>query len=55
MAKMHSAGVIPMLREDGTVYLHDQSKLIGERLCKWTVVFLWTLVVVVIVATVLWS
>lgn len=55
MAKAHSAGGIPMLREDGTVYLHYASTGIGAQVCRWAVAFLWFLVLAVIVATLLWS
>jgi hypothetical protein len=58
MAKAHSATettVTPMLREDGTVYFRYAGKPINERLRGWALAFLWFLVPVVIVATLLWS
>jgi len=58
MAKAHSgdeATVIPVLREDGTVYFHYVAKTTNERLRDWTLAFLWFLVPVVTVATLLWS
>ena len=57
MAKTHSATgeVIPILREDGTVYFHYAAKTINQRLCEWTVAFLWVLVLAVIVGTLLWT
>ena len=57
MEKAHSAAettVIPVLRDDGTVYFKYVRKTIDERLCEWAVAFLWFLVLAVIVATVLW-
>ena len=47
--------VIPILREDGTVYFHYVGKTGNERLRDWTLVFLWFLVPVVTVATLLWG
>ena len=50
--------VIPILRQDGTVYFHyvgKTIKTINERLRDWTLVFLWFLVPVVTIATLLWS
>jgi hypothetical protein len=46
--------VIPILREDGTVYFEYTGKRINERLFQWGVGFLWFLVVAVIVSTLLW-
>ena len=46
--------VIPILREDGTVYFEYTGKTINERLCEWGVGFLWFLVFAVIVSTLLW-
>jgi len=46
--------VTPMLRGDGTVYFQYPPKPISERLCQWSVVFLWSVVPAVIVATVVW-
>ena len=43
--------VTPVLREDGTVYFHER-RPISERLCEWTLGFLWFLVGVVLVGTV---
>jgi hypothetical protein len=47
--------VIPILREDGTVYFHYVGRTINERLRDWTLVFLWSMVPVVTVATLLWG
>jgi hypothetical protein len=49
------ATVIPILRDDGTVYFHYVGKTISERLCDWTLAFLWVLVPVVTAAVLLWS
>lgn len=46
--------VIPVLREDGTVYFRYAPKPISERLCDWVLAFLWLLVPVVGVATIVW-
>jgi len=46
--------VIPILREDGTVYFQYGTKTTGERLCEWTLASLWLLVIVVTVGTLLW-
>lgn len=52
MAKVRSAEqttVIPVLRDDGTVYFAYAGKTISERLCEWTLGALWFLVLAVIV------
>jgi len=56
MAKTNSAAttVIPVLREDGTVYFDYVGKTIHQRLCEWTLAVLWSLVAGVIVATLVW-
>ena len=49
MSKAHSeatrsgtrAAMIPILRDDGTVYFQYGSKTLGERLCEWTMALLW--------------
>jgi hypothetical protein len=47
--------------EDGVVYFQhapmpigEQPKPVSERLCQWTLVFLWSLVPVVAFAALLW-
>jgi hypothetical protein len=58
MAKAHSTAqttVTTIMREDGTVYFRYAGKTTNERLCQWTLAFLWSLVPAVIVAAVLWS
>jgi hypothetical protein len=58
MAKPYMAGettVIPILREDGTVYFQYGSKTAAERLCEWTLASLWLLVVAVTVGTLIWA
>lgn len=35
------AVMIPVLRDDGTVYFQYGSKTLGERLCEWTLALLW--------------
>jgi hypothetical protein len=57
MAKTHSAAetVSAILREDGTVYFHYARRTINERLCEWTLAFLWFLVLAVIVTALLWD
>jgi hypothetical protein len=54
-------GVTPVLGENGVVYFEHipmpsgrQPKPVTERLCHWTLVFLWSLVPVVGVAALLW-
>jgi hypothetical protein len=42
----------PLLRADGTVHFRPAPKRLSERLCQWTLWFLWLLVPVV-TATVL--
>lgn len=56
MARTSSASttVIPVLREDGTVYFDYVGKTIHQRLCEWTLAVLWSLVAGVIVATLVW-
>lgn len=46
--------VVPILRDDGTVYFEYTGTSINERLCQWGVAFLWVLVLAVIVSAVLW-
>jgi hypothetical protein len=46
--------VIPVLREDGTVYFQYTGKSINERLCQWGVAILWFLVLAVLVGALLW-
>jgi len=58
MAKPYMAGettVIPILREDGTVYFQYGSMTAAERLCEWTLASLWLLVVAVSIAAVVWA
>ena len=58
MARVRSAGettVIPVLREDGTVYFQYQAKTLNQRLCEWTLGTLWLLMLAVIVSTMVWS
>jgi len=47
--------LIPLLREDGTVYFESACKPIDERLCEWTVSALWVLMLAVIALTLAWS
>jgi len=47
--------LIPVLRDDGTVYFEAASKPIDERLCEWTVSLLWVLMLGVIVLTLTWG
>ena len=42
--------VIPVLREDGTVYFQYRARTLGERLCQWTLALLWLLAAGVAVA-----
>ena len=44
------AAVIPVLRDDGTVYFQDASKTLGERLCEWTLALLWVSAAAVTIA-----
>jgi hypothetical protein len=53
--------VAPIMGEDGVVYFQhapmpigEQPKPVSERLCQWTLVFLWSLVPVVAFAALLW-
>ena len=46
--------VVPILRDDGTVYFEHTGGRIAERLCQWGVGFLWFLVVAVIISTLMW-
>ena len=46
--------VIPILREDGTVYFEYTGKTINARLFDWGVGFLWFLVVAITVSTLFW-
>jgi hypothetical protein len=53
--------VAPIMGEDGVVYFQhvpmptgEQPKPVTERLCQWTLVFLWSLVPVVASAAMLW-
>jgi hypothetical protein len=56
MGRTNSAAttVVPVLRDDGTVYFEYTGGSINERLCQWGVGFLWFLVFAVIVSTFLW-
>ena len=47
--------LIPLLRDDGTVYFQPASKPIDERLCEWAVSVLWILMLGVILGTLAWS
>jgi hypothetical protein len=47
--------LIPLLRDDGTVYFRPASRPIDERLCEWAVSALWALMLAVIVGTLAWS
>jgi hypothetical protein len=42
--------VIPILRDDGTVYFQYASKTFGERLCEWTLALLWVSAAAVTIA-----
>ena len=44
--------VMPVLRDDGTVYFERVRKPISERLCEWTLAVLWALVGAVLIATI---
>jgi hypothetical protein len=46
--------VVPVLREDGTVYFEQVGRTINARLCDWGVGVLWFFVLAVIVSTLLW-
>ena len=46
--------VVPVLREDGTVYFSHVRKPIGERLYESGLAVLWFLVVAVLVAMAVW-
>lgn len=46
--------VIPVLRDDGTVYFEYTGRSISERLWQWGVGFLWFLVFAVIISTLMW-
>ena len=46
--------VVPILRDDGTVYFEYTGKTINARLCEFGVGVLWVLVLAVIVSTLLW-
>jgi hypothetical protein len=46
--------VIPILREDGTVYFEYTGKTINARLFDWGVGFLWLLVVAITISTLFW-
>jgi len=47
--------VIPILREDGTVYFEYTGKTTNARLFDWGVGFLWFLVVAITISTLFWS
>ena len=47
--------LIPLLRDDGTVYFESAARPIDERLCEWTVSVLWLLMLAVIVITLTWG
>ena len=57
MAKTRPAAetVTAILRKDGTVHFQYAGKTTSERLCRWTLAFLWFLVLAVIVTLPLWS
>ena len=57
MAKMNSetGTLIPLLRDDGTVYFESAARPIDERLCEWAVSALWVLMLAVIVITLTWG
>lgn len=56
MAKAHSAmqTITPILRGDGTVHFQYAGRPLEQRLCEWTAVLLWALMIAVIVAVPLW-
>jgi hypothetical protein len=43
--------VIPILRDDGTVYFQYAGKSLTERVCDWTLAFLCFLVLAIIATT----
>jgi hypothetical protein len=47
--------MVPVLRDDGTVYFESAPKPLDERLCEWAVSVLWVLMLAVIVGTLAWS
>ena len=47
--------VVPILRQDGTVHFRRAPKPLSERLCDWGLVFLWLLVPMVTIASILWA
>jgi hypothetical protein len=58
MAKAHPGAettVVPIMREDGTVYFRYPGKAINERLRDWALAFLWFLVIAVTAVILLWS
>jgi hypothetical protein len=50
-----TATLIPLLRDDGTVYFESAARPFDERLCEWTVSALWLLMLCVIVITLAWG
>lgn len=54
-ARSATERVIPVLRDDGTVYFHYAGRTSGERRGDWTLALLWLLVLAVIVAVPLWG
>ena len=58
MSRVRTAGettIIPVLRDDGTVYFHYEAKTLNERLCQWTLGALWFAMFAVIVSAMVWS
>ena len=57
MAKANSGSgtLVPVLRDDGTVYFQPPPKPIDERLCDWALSALWAAMLAVIVITLAWS
>jgi hypothetical protein len=47
--------ITPILRQDGTVHFRYPPKPVVERLCEWSLAFLWILVPVVVIATIVWA
>ena len=44
----------PVVRADGTIDFRDAPRPMSERLCAWALGFLWLLVPLVLIATILW-
>ena len=57
MARTNSGAetVIPLLRDDGTVYFEYGPRPMQERICAWALVALWLLMLAVIAITLAWS